>query len=132
MTSTETARELILLAGGPSIIGVSALLTYLVRTLAGDDRIPRKGWLALGSGCLIAVWLGLLLIVAAPLVWKSWNTPGAMDPILVFLSATWVLAAVLLTALMFKGKAVCRYLAESYPPREGPWSVRLLRRWTRV
>lgn len=129
MTTTETARELMIFAGGPSVIAISAVLTYLVRTLTARDRIPRKGWLALGAGGFVVVWIGLFLALAAPMAWSYWKDPGPHDPILVFLTATWVIAAALLLALVLKSRTVFRYLAESYPADEGPWPVRLFRRW---
>jgi hypothetical protein len=130
MTTTETARELIIFAGGPSVIAISAVLAYLVRTLTGRDRIPRKGWLALGAGCFVLVWIGLFLVLAAPMAWGSWGGSGPLDPILVFLTATWIIAAGLFVGLIVKSRIVFRYLAESYPVGEGPWLVRVFSRST--
>src|SRR5664279_2536117 len=52
-------------AGGPSIVGVSVVLGYATQVLSSNDRAPRKGWLALGAGALVACWMVLFLSLAA-------------------------------------------------------------------
>lgn len=130
MSTTGTAEVLIVFAGGPPIIG-ALVLSYLGRTLSGGDRIPRKGWTALAAGALLVAWLGLFLLLATPAVWEAWTAPGPIEPMPVLLTATWIIAAVMLAVLLVNSRAVFRYLDESYPPGAGPWPVRLCRRLPR-
>lgn len=128
MTSVETAKDLIAFAGGPSIVGVGAVLAYLARTLSDRKRDARKGWLALGAGFLLLVWLVLFVILAASTVLASWMARGNVEPTLVLLSATWLVAFGLMFILIRNAKVVAQYLVDSYPPDKDPWLVRLFRR----
>ena len=57
------AKDLITLAGGPSIFGVAALLGFLASTLAKTERDPRKGWYLLGGGLLLTGWLVMFIVL---------------------------------------------------------------------
>lgn len=128
MNPADAAKDLITLAGGPSIFGVAALLGYLAATLAKPEREPRKGWYLLGGGLLLIAWLVMFVIIAAPTVFASWTGGGVMNPNLVLLSATWLIVIVLAIVLVAHTNTVATYLAESYPDGQGPWMVRLIRR----
>lgn len=131
-TPTETAKDLIALAGGPSIVGVGALLAYATGTLSSAERIPRKGWLTLGAGLVLALWLVLFGVLAAPTVLDSWTARGPLEPTLVLLSATWLVAAGLFVVLMLNVRVAVRYLDESYRADERPRLLRVLRRMARL
>lgn len=128
MNPADAAKDLITLAGGPSIFGVAALLGFLASTLAKPERDPRKGWYLLGGGLLLTSWLLMFIIIAAPAVFASWTSNGALAPALVLLSATWIVTITLAIVLVAHTKAVATYLADSYPPAEGPWPVQCIRR----
>jgi hypothetical protein len=127
-TSTDVAGDLLTFAGGPSILGVGALLGYARTVLKSDDRTPAKGWLTLGAGVLLCAWMALFLALACPTVWRSWFADGAVQPKLLLLSATWFAAIGLLGACLWKARAVGQYLSESYHQGEGFWLIRLIRR----
>jgi len=126
--STDFAGDLLKLAGGPSILGIGALLGYARGVLKADDRTPGKGWLTLGAGLLLCGWLLVFLALACPTVLRSWQADGDLQPVLVLLTATWFVAVGLLVAALWQARAVARYLSESYRQDEGPWLVRQLRR----
>lgn len=128
MNPVDAAKDLITLAGGPSIFGVAALLGFLASTLAKPERDPRKGWYLLGGGLLLTSWLLMFIIIAAPAVFASWTGNGAVAPAFVLLSATWIVTITLTIVLIAHTKAVAAYLADSYPPAEGPRAVKLIRR----
>jgi hypothetical protein len=127
-TSTDVAGDLLTFAGGPSILGVGALLGYARGVLTGDERSPGRGWLTLGAGVLLCGWMLAFLALACPTVWRSWSAGGPVDPKLVLLSATWLAAIGLLAVCLLNARALARYLSESYRQGEGPWLVRMLRR----
>jgi hypothetical protein len=126
--STDVAESLLKLAGGPSILGVGALLGYARGVLKSNERTPGKGWLTLGAGVLVCGWTIVFLALAGPTMLRSWKAPGDVQPVLVLLTATWFAAVGLLMAALTRAPAVARYLAESYHAGEGPWLVRMLRR----
>ncbi|GAA3716312.1 hypothetical protein GCM10022204_40050 [Microlunatus aurantiacus] len=121
------AKDLITLAGGPSIFGVAALLGFLASTLAKTERDPRKGWYLLGGGLLLTGWLVMFIVIAAPTVVASWTATGVVSPTFVLLSATWLVTIVLTIVLVSHTRAVLVYLTDSYPPGAGPRSVKLFR-----
>jgi len=121
-------EDLLTFAGGPSILGVGALLGYGRGVLKGSDRTPAKGWLTLGAGLLLCGWLLLFLALACPTVLRSWTASGEVQPKLVLLTATWLAAIGLLGTALAKAPAAGRYLSESYRAGEGPWLVRVMRR----
>jgi hypothetical protein len=108
VSNTDTATELMTLAGGPSILGVGALLTYARGVLKSDERTPLKGWLTLGAGIGLCVWLLIFLVLAAPTVLRSWFADGDPQAPLVFLSSTWFAAVCLLVAAVIKGPELAR------------------------
>ncbi len=116
-------------AGGPSIVGVSVVLGYATQVLSSNDRAPRKGWLALGAGALVACWMVLFLSLAAGTVFRSLGGDGPLESALVLLGATWLSAGTLVVVVLGHTKAVCRYLSEAYPADEGPSLLTLIRRW---
>lgn len=126
--STDVAANLLTFAGGPSILGVAALLGYARGVLTSSDRTPGKGWLTLGAGLLLGGWMLAFLLLALPTVWRSWFASGSVQPNLLLLSATWFAAIGLLGVCLWKARAVGAYLAESYHSGEGPWPVRIIRR----
>lgn len=128
MNPADAAKDLITLAGGPSIFGVAALLGFLASTLAKPERDPRKGWYLVGGGLLLTSWLLMFIIIAAPAVLASWTSNGVLSPTLVLLSATWLITITLTIVLVTHTKAVVTYLADSYSPGEGPRPVELMRR----
>ncbi len=127
----DTAKALLTLAGGPSILGVGALLGYARNVLASNERHSGKGWRTLGAGLLLVGWLVVFVGWAAPTVLRSWFADGSPEVPLVLLSATWVAAIGLLIAAILKAPEVARYVSESYRVGEGPAAVRLLRRLIR-
>lgn len=130
-SNTDTATQLMTLAGGPSILGVGALLKYAGGVLRSEEREPRKGWLTLGAGIGLCVWLLIFLVLAAPTVFRSWSADGNLQASLVLLSATWFAAVCLLVAAVIKGPELARYLSEAYRHGEGPWLVKIIRRMIR-
>jgi hypothetical protein len=125
----DTAKDLLQLAGGPSVLGVGALLTYTSSTFTDSRRIASKGWLALGAGSALLCWLLLFLVLSAPTVWASLTARGPVEPILVLLAAAWVISAALVLVVSWKAPIALRYLIESYRSDETPWMLRWLRRW---
>jgi hypothetical protein len=71
----------------------------------------------------------VFLWLATPLVLTAATAEGAMPPVFVILSFTWVAVVALLAFLFGRTKRVCRYLVESYRRDRDPWVVALLRRW---
>jgi hypothetical protein len=129
MTSnTDTASQLLTLAGGPSILGVGALLAYARGVLKSNERVPVKGWLTMGAGIALTLWLLMFLGLAAPTVFGSWSAEGDPQASLILLSATWFAAIALLVSAVIKGPGVARYLSEAYRQGEGPWLVSVIRR----
>jgi hypothetical protein len=128
MNTADAAKDLISLAGGPSIFGVAAVLVYLTSTLSKPERSSQKGWYILGAGALLAAWMVMFISLAAPTVFGSWS-PGVVSPTLVLLSATWLIAVVLVVVLVAHAKSAASYLAESYADGEGPWLVKTIRKW---
>jgi hypothetical protein len=126
--STDVAADLLTFAGGPSILGVAALLGYARGVLTSSERTPGKGWLTLGAGLLLGGWMLAFLLLACPTVWRSWFAHGAVQPKLLLLSATWLAAIGLLGVCLWKARAVGEYLCDSYHQGEGPWLVLMLRR----
>lgn len=127
-TAVETAKDLLQLAAGPSILGVGALITYATATYSDPKRVPSKGWLALGAGVLLFGWLLLFVLLALPTVWQSWATDGTVEPVLVLLTAAWLVAIALLALVVWKVPTAVTYLTASYRPDEMPWLLRLIRR----
>ncbi len=125
---TDVAEDLLTFFGGPSIVGVAALLTYARGVLDSSERTPARGWRTLGAGVLLCVWMLVFLALACTSVLRSWTSHGAVQPKLVLLSATWFVAIGLLVVCVVKARAVGQYLSESYHQGECPWLVRLIRR----
>lgn len=128
-TDIDTAKDLLQLAGGPSVLGVGALLTYTSATFTDSKRIASKGWLALGAGLALLCWLVLFLVLSAPTVLASLIARGSVEPVLVLLTAAWLISAGLVLVVLWKAPVAFRYLIESYPPDETPWMLRSIRRW---
>ena len=110
------------------MLGVGALLTYTSTTFADSKRIASKGWLALGAGSALLGWLVLFLVLSAPTVVASLVAQGSVEPVLVLLSAAWLISAGLVLIVLWKTPVALRYLVESYPPDETPWVLRWIRR----
>jgi len=127
-SNTDTATQLLILAGGPSILGVGALLKYARGVLNSNERAPVKGWPTLGAGIVLSFWLLMFLGLAAPTVFGSWSADGDPQASLILLSATWFAAIALLVSAVIKGPEVARYLSEAYRQGEGPWLVSIIRR----
>jgi len=127
-SSTDTAKDLLKLAGGPAIVGVGALLGYTRAVLADDERNSTKGWIALGAGVLLVAWLMIFIVWSLPTVWRSLFADGDPQVRLVLLAATWLVALGLAVAAIARAPAMARYVCESYRAGEGPWPVRFLRR----
>lgn len=127
-SSSDSAKDLLTLAGGPSILGVTALLGYLRGVLSDSRRIPRKGWTSLGAGLVLLAWLSVFLVWASPTVWQSWFAQGDPKIHLFLLSATWVLAGGLVMLAVRKGRDVLTYISESYHSTDDFLALRMVRR----
>jgi hypothetical protein len=81
------------------------------------------------AGLLLLIWLALFVILAMPTVLASWTARGNVQPTLVLLSATWLIAIGLTVVAILRAKIVAQYLVDSYPPEADPWLVRRFRSW---
>lgn len=130
--TVELAKDLMALAAGPAILGVSALFVYARSALDAPQRIPAKGWLTVGAGLVIVAWNLLFLLLSAPTVLQSWAARGSVSPVLVLLSATWIVSMGLVIVALLNGRRAVRYLLDSYPPASRPGFLRLLARMLRL
>lgn len=122
--ATDQAEDLLKLAGGPSLIAVSAALGYAKAVLGDKKRKPRKGWAALGAGALGVAWLVVFIVLAAPTIWHSLTAEGPVEPLLVLLALTWACAVGLCLFALAHVRKLVRYLAQAYPPTSEPSVVR--------
>jgi hypothetical protein len=128
-TSVETAKDLMTFAAGPSALGVGTLVVFARGVLNSDERSPRKGWLAVGAGAALVVWLLVFVSLAAGPVVDSRRDLG--EPTLILLAATWLVAIGLLVVVLGHTRRVARYLVESYRADELPPLLSPLERWLR-
>ncbi|WP_147381613.1 hypothetical protein [Nocardioides immobilis] len=103
-------------------------MTYTTSVFGDSRRDSSKGWLALGAGAALLVWLVLFLALSATTVWASLTAGGPMEPVLVLLVAAWIVCAGLVVVVFWKTPVALRYLVESYRPEETPCALRWIRR----
>lgn len=121
MASTDTAKELLTLLGGPTaIFSLGSLLSYANTVLSSKQRSPRKGWTALGAGTVAFGFLAVFVVASARTVWRSLGSDGPVEPYLVLLAVAWVAALALGLYMVVRVRDVVRYLAESYHPSDEP------------
>jgi hypothetical protein len=126
--SVETAKDLMTVVAGPSLLGTAALLTYAKKVFDAPERKPAKGWLAVLAGLALCAWMTVFVVWAAPTVVRSWTSDGEANATLALLSATWLVALGFILVLLVRFPTAARYLAEAYRTDQGPLPVRLLRR----
>lgn len=124
----SNAKDLLQFAAGPSIVGVGALLAYATNVYNDDKRVPAKGWLALGAGVVLFVWIVLFIGLAIPTLWRSWTGTGTVEPILVLLNATATVAICLGVVIIWHTPKALDYLRKSYDPESLPRLLRSRRR----
>jgi hypothetical protein len=129
--ATDTATALMTFVGGPALIGIAAMTKFSGDVLRDDSRAPRQGWLALGAELMVAVWMVIFLILAAPTVYESWTTDGRLEPTLVLLSATAAASVGVLGFATSRVAPTVRLIDESYRADASGTSIKLIRRWTR-
>lgn len=131
MAATDTATSLITFVGGPSLLGIAAMIKFSGEVLNDAARVPRKGWLALGAEVLVVLWMVLFVGLSAPTMLRSWTADGSVEPTLVLLSATAVVAVAVLGVSASRVMPTLRYVDESYRTDEDWWAITLVRRLTR-
>lgn len=127
----EAEKDLLLILGGPTGVGLVFLLGFSWRVLASEDRSPVWGWLTVAAGALSTGLCVTFIALSSQRVFASWMATGSVDAILVLLSLSWFLAIASLITVLLSVKRICRYLAESYHPDDTPYVVRRFRRWVK-
>jgi len=131
MAATDTATSLMTFVGGPSLVGIAAMTKFSGDVLNDLARVPRKGWLALGAEVIVVLWMALFVALAAPTMMRSWTADGAVEPTLVLLNATTVVAAAVLSMSVSRIAPTLRYIDESYREDDHGWAIDLVRKLTR-
>lgn len=125
----EAEKDLLLVLGGPSGLGLVALFGFSWGVLKSEERSPVWTWLMIAAGALSVVLCVTFLALSSGRVFASWMATGTVEPILVLLSMAWFVAIAALIAVLVSVKRACRHLVECYHPDETPLVVRWLRRW---
>ncbi len=131
MAATDTATSLMTFVGGPSLIGIAAMTKFSGDVLNDSARVPRKGWLALGAEVIVVLWMALFVALSAPTMLRSWTADGPVEPTLVLLTATAVVAVAVLGMSASRITRTLGYIDESYRADAQGWAIESLRRLTR-
>lgn len=131
MATTDTAATLMTFVGGPSLVGIAAMTKFSGDILDDPARVPRKGWLALGAEVMVVLWMALFVALAAPTMVRSWMADGPVEPTLVLLSATAVVAIAVLGMCASRISPTLHYVDESYRADDHGWAIDLVRELTR-
>lgn len=131
MAATETATSLITFVGGPSLIGIAAMTKFSGDVLNDPARVPRKGWLALGAEVVVVLWMTLFVSLSLPIMVRSWTGDGPVEPTLVLLNATAIVAIGVFCMSVARIPPTFRYLDESYRADDQGAAIDLIRRFTR-
>lgn len=130
MAATDTATSLMTFVGGPSLLGIAAMTKFSGDVLTDPTRVPRKGWLALGAEVLVVLWMVLFVGLSAPTMLRSWTADGSVEPTLVLLTATALVAVAVVGMSASRVMPTLRYVDESYRTEDDGWAITLVRRLT--
>jgi protein-S-isoprenylcysteine O-methyltransferase Ste14 len=119
------------IVGGPSLLGIAAMTTFSGNVLHDPARVQRKGWLALGAEVSVVIWMLFFVGLSAPTMLRSWTADGSIEPTLVLLTATAVVALAVLGISASRVMPTLRYVDESYRTDDNGWAITLVRRFTR-
>ena len=117
--------------GGPSLLGIAGMTKFSSDVLKDRSRAPRKGWLAVGAEVLVVLWMALFVALSATTMVRSWTADGAVEPTLVLLTATAVVAIAVLVMSASRVAPTLRYIDESYRADDHGSAIDLVRRLTR-
>jgi hypothetical protein len=131
LAATDTATNLMTFVAGPSLLGIATMMKFSGEVLKDRARVPRTGWLALGAEVVVALWTALFVVLAAPTMLRSWTADGAVEPTLVLLTATALVAIGVLAVSASRVMPTLRYVDDSHRPDDHGWAIDLIRRLTR-
>ena len=131
MAATDTATSLMTFVGGPSLLGIAAMTKFSGKVLNDPARVPRNGWLALGAEVSVVLWMVLFLGLSAPTMLRSWTADGAVEPTLVLLNATALVAIAVLGMSASRVMPTLRYVDDSYRTDDNGWAITFVRRLTK-
>ncbi len=106
------------------------MTTFSGNVLGDPARVPRKGWFALGAEVSVVLWMVLFVALSAPTMLRSWTADGSVEPTLVLLTATAIVALAVLGMSASRVMPTLRYVDESYRTDDNGWAITLVRRLT--
>jgi hypothetical protein len=132
MAATDTATSLMTFVGGPSLVGIAAMTKFSSDVLNDRARQARKGWLALGAEAAVVLWMSLFVALSVPTIVRSWTADGSVEPTLVLLNATAVVAIAVFGLSVSRLPPTLEYLDESYRADDHRWTIEFVRSLTRA